>query len=600
MQAVYGANAIPPAGFNVPYWSPATGSNYYNYRAQESDDLIRQINTNLNLTQARLDLYEWQEIWYDAMTNVIIYNQYEVHAVGKGVYGYEPTGYPFSAFEDFWVDDTELVDPGTADTIVLAASTGGDTFNSILATDVYDQYSAGAVLDGLVGNAPSNEFVLPAGTNRTQWMLDNYGTTTPLALYPRIATAMGTYSADGLQYNISLKEDVYWHDGEVVDAWDVAFSFQARLIPAIGSSQYSNLIVPFGTDDKAAMSGNYSFVVEDKDDDDHYEFISFQLASTFAPFETDYLGSSLFPEHILGDDDTQGFDTNGDFDISLWDVAPGDWDTHSFNTGRPTDTGGLKGPIGCGPIFFKEFDSVNSKITMEKFEDIQWDNDSGDWVDATGISHWNIDNLDDMPEQAVIIVALMDSALADMKSGSVHVMDPQFTMANIYEELVAEDAINPVLLPETGWQSIYMNPKFTPDGTDFPFQKKGVHHAISHVVPRQDIITYLMNGLGLPGYTPVPITSWAAMPEADFLEFKKGVTATDGSKPEENATTAYDAYSRNDAFNWLESEDYNMDDWRDYHAGEWTPPATGTPGFEIFFAAAAVGAVALYIKRKRR
>ena len=32
--------------------------------------------------------------------------------------------------------------------------------------------------------------------------------------------------------------------------------------------------------------------------------------------------------------------------------------------------------------------------------------------------------------------------------------------ANVLEELQESDAIQPVLSPETGWQSIYMNPKF--------------------------------------------------------------------------------------------------------------------------------------------
>ncbi|MHA2346379.1 MAG: hypothetical protein ACXACP_06645, partial [Candidatus Hodarchaeales archaeon] len=32
MQVVYKSTAIPPAGFNVPYWSPVTGSDYNNLR----------------------------------------------------------------------------------------------------------------------------------------------------------------------------------------------------------------------------------------------------------------------------------------------------------------------------------------------------------------------------------------------------------------------------------------------------------------------------------------------------------------------------------------------------------------------------------------
>ena len=72
-----------------------------------------------------------------------------------------------------------------------------------------------------------------------------------------------------------------------------------------------------------------------------------------------------------------------------------------------------------------------------------------------------------------------------------------------------------------------------------------------------DIINYLMNGLGLPGYTPVPIPSWAAIPEANMLAYKKTVAAADGSCPEADATTAYDEYSTDLAFDWLDSEGYD-------------------------------------------
>ncbi len=181
MQAVYGQTAIPPAGFNVPYWSPVTGKNYYSYRAQESDNLISQINTNLNLTQAKEDLVSWQKIWYDAMPNIIIYNQYEVHAIGAGLYGYDPvTPYPLLSIEDMWTTSDYL----GGDQVVLAASTGGVTFNPMIATAVYDQYMSTQSYDGLYGTTPSKEVVLPTGTNRDTWMTDNYGTTEYLALYP--------------------------------------------------------------------------------------------------------------------------------------------------------------------------------------------------------------------------------------------------------------------------------------------------------------------------------------------------------------------------------------------------------------------------------
>jgi ABC-type transport system substrate-binding protein len=595
MQAVYGSTGIPPNGFNVMYWSPETGKNYNNLRAQESDDLITGITTNLNITESKDDLVEWQKLWYDVMPNIIIYNQYEVHAVSEGLYGYDPIFYPLSSLEDVWMTSDYT---GTAGQVVLASSTGGDTFNPQIATDVYDQYPNAPCFDGLLGNTPSKEAVLPSGTNRDTWMTENYGTTAYLALYPRVAEALGTWSADGLSYAIDVRDGVYFHDGHQVDAWDVAMSFQSQLIPAIGVSTYSNLLVPFGKDNLTTKQhGNYSFAVTDPGGDGFFEHINFSLATTFAPFETDYVGTSIFPEHILGDPVNHGF-VSGVFDpVATWQVKPGDWRSHSTTTGRTTDPGGYAGPIGCGSMVFESFDSTSSQITLKKFEDIKWDNATGAWVTDT-IDHWNIANLDEMPDQAKVIVASMDSALADMKTGGVNIMDPQFTMANILDELQTEATIQPILSPETGWQSIYFNPKFVEDGV-YHLQKKGVRHAVSHVVPREDIITYLMNGLALPGYTPVPITSWGAILDTEMLAYKKTVTATDGSTPESGATTAYDDYSITKAFDWLDTEGYDTTAWRAYEAEEPTTAAP-TAGFELLMATLAIMGVAFLFDRKRR
>ena len=72
--------------------------------------------------------------------------------------GYDPVAYPLSSLETVYTTEEYT---GTAGTVVLAQSTGGDTFNTMLATDVYDQYTALPVTDGLVGNAPSEEMALP-------------------------------------------------------------------------------------------------------------------------------------------------------------------------------------------------------------------------------------------------------------------------------------------------------------------------------------------------------------------------------------------------------------------------------------------------------
>ncbi|MFX0182278.1 MAG: ABC transporter substrate-binding protein [Candidatus Hodarchaeota archaeon] len=575
LNAIFGENSIPPYGYNVMYWSQKTGKGYNNYRANDSETLIQKININWDLTEATADFIEWQKIWYDAMPMCVIYNQYEVHVVSKGLYGYNPYTYPLNSLEDVWLT-TDYT--GTANTVVLAASTGATTFNNLITTDVYSAYVNSPCMDSLYGITAPEETLLPTGTNRTRWMIDLYGTyaLTPDSdvayynQYPRMAAALGNYTTTGpkanLEYNVSVRDDILWHDGHVFDAWDVAFTFQAALTPeveAYHSNLHSNLLIPFGENDKTNHLGVYSFLVEDKNFDGHSEHISFRLNQTYGPLELEYIGSlPILPEHILGNQTNHGFQSNGTFDPNLWKCKPQDWESHSFNTGQPTDQGGLVGPIGTGSMVFKSFNPTTREVILEKFENIKWDGSA--WVFSLGNSHYRVldGKLNTMPTTSRIIVTSLDGGLADMIAGDVNILDPQFTMSTTWEELQAENAtINSFRVTDPGWQALFFNPKFQQDGV-YHLQKKGVRHAISHIIPREKIIEEILRGLGVPAYTPIPRNSWAAIPEADLLSYKKTLTAKDCSTPEKNAKSAYDEYNITIALDWLASEGYDIELWR--------------------------------------
>ncbi|MHA1236547.1 MAG: PGF-CTERM sorting domain-containing protein, partial [Candidatus Hodarchaeales archaeon] len=81
------------------------------------------------------------------------------------------------------------------------------------------------------------------------------------------------------------------------------------------------------------------------------------------------------------------------------------------------------------------------------------------------------------------------------------------------------------------------------------------------------------------------------------LAYKKTLAATDGSFPEADATTAYDEYSTDLAFDWLDSEGYDTTAWREFIA---EGPDTATPGFEFVAATLSMLGVAFFAIRKRR
>ncbi|MHA1945187.1 MAG: ABC transporter substrate-binding protein [Candidatus Hodarchaeales archaeon] len=592
---------LPPEGANVMQWAPDR-EDQMNYLAAASKDLITSINENLNHSEAKDECYEWQKIWYDALPNNMIYSQSEVFIISKGLLGFDPLMNPLASLESQWTNSSFL---GDNDTIVLAGSYPIYNFNAMFQGNTFesvDHLISSTPLDSLIGFTPSNEIVLPTGTNRAEWMLENFNTTTSLEMYPRVALNMGQYSPDGLMYNISVRDDVLWHDGHLLDAWDVAFSFQAYSIFGV----YEDWLDAIGPSNRDQQQGVYSFIVEDKNNDSFSEHISFQFVEKFAPFESEVLGFPLFPEHILGDPVSHGYN-NGTFSSNQWIAPPGIWDVHSFNTGNSADIGGLEGPVGCGSTIFKDYNHISRVSTLQKFENIQWNNVSGEWVVNNSNDHFLVKagKLTNMPNNVkMIFQPNRDTAVASMKNGEINILDPIFTdvfqmetaeLREFVDQLQMESSIVPVIANGSIYQAMFFNPNFEQAGIRH-LNLKGVRHAISHMIPRLEIIDQLLSGFGTPSYSPLLSSSWATIPERDLLDYKKTVKASDGTKPEENATTAYDMYSIKTALRWLKTEGYDVSRWEVYHGFAEPKPANS---MSLLFALMALFIISWPLRKRR-
>jgi ABC-type transport system substrate-binding protein len=264
---------IPPDGFNVMYWS-AEKEDQMNYLASSSSDLITAINSNVNLTEARADFYEFQKIWYDCLPNNIIYSQNNVFLISNGLFGYDPLKNPLASFETLWTNSSY---PGDNNSLVMVTSLPCSNFNGLIdnrqgGDDAYsniDYYCSLLPLDSLLGFTPSNEIILPSDYNRSKWNLDSFNTSKPLEIYPRVAKELGSFSSNGLQYNLTVRDDVLWHDGHQLDAWDVLFSYQSHYLVGL-EKEWVDAI---GESNIESKTGLYSFIVEDKNQDDFFEHI---------------------------------------------------------------------------------------------------------------------------------------------------------------------------------------------------------------------------------------------------------------------------------------------------------------------------------------
>jgi peptide/nickel transport system substrate-binding protein len=133
---------------------------------------------------------------------------------------------------------------------------------------------------------------------------------------PDLAENWGV-SLDGLQYNVTLREGLTWHDGQPLTAADVAFTIELMRNPAL----------PIPEDIRTL----WQTVEVNAFDDLHVQFI---LPAAFSPF-LDYLTFGVVPEHILGDMDASQI-MNAPFNLE---------------------------PIGSGPYRFDDLVNEDGEVT---------------------------------------------------------------------------------------------------------------------------------------------------------------------------------------------------------------------------------------------
>lgn len=323
---------------------------------------------------------------------------------------------------------------------------------------------------------------------------------------PSVAAAFPTKSADGYQYNVTLKHGVLWHDGVEVTADDVLFSWLGYMNQATGSqksaltSGYIGDDITFtwenGTSTRLVCNFTSGVSVYPATNEtgtaiasivalDKYtveiniaDFATFgKPAATFMP---EGMVEVLLPKHIL---ETVPF---------------ADWLTHSFNTGIGNYTVGsttYSGPIGCGPYKFVDYNIVNALVTLEKFD-----------------NYWNATGLQSMGQFGVQnyylrYIVEKDSAIAALRNGEVNILDAQYQLQRDYLAGNLNFATNYVLAG-SGIQQLGYNMRSpiwgtgvdTPNGQEDPanaaLYARYVRLAFDYLIPRELILENLLSGQG--------------------------------------------------------------------------------------------------------
>lgn len=461
------------------FFAPA-GNNYVLYNNTELNALFDQLGKTTD-TQQQVNLeYKIQEIVaYDKPYN-FLYQPVDVIPRGQKwtAWGGKDV-YSVMTFPDVqqWAGGTALtfaeasnVFPGnTLNPAVTASSTSNYALN------IYSEICfAGAGLQDLNGGS--------------------------LSFYPALATSIQP-SQDGLDWNLTIRHGALFQSGVEITADDFVWTRWALLAPQTGATslgtdiQYLGNVVDFtflnGTtttvDNRASANeavrhgwwkatGKYSF--------------EFHLPDPYAFTKQTYGAFAPLPKHILEK-----------FPSSTWDSisystanAPYKytWDTKQYGgSGSYTAVG----PVGAGPYILQNYDFTNNIATLVKFP--------GYW-NATGlesIGRFTVDTY------KVVWISDKDSALAALKSGEVDVLDSNYQLAKDKSTL-QQMGVNIISAPEFGWaeQGFNMEHPILGTGVDTPLGKsdpskaaeaaRDVRTAISHMIPRDLIISQLLAGSG--------------------------------------------------------------------------------------------------------
>jgi ABC-type transport system substrate-binding protein len=194
--------------------------------------------------------------------------------------------------------------------------------------------------------------------------------------------------------------------------------------------------------------------------------------------------------------------------------------TYTWNTATYGGNGSYKayGPVGDGAYIYHGYDPVGLVGTEVR---------NPNFYNATGLQSMGWDKIQTVH---VVYINGKDAAIAAMGSGSVNFLDSNYQpdAADVSSMRSSGLTVVEVNDPSNGWQEMGLNlnnPVFgtgaaTPLGQSNPseaaFAARMVRTAISYAIPRSEIVSQLLQGLGSPGITQVAPSFTYAYPTGGY------------------------------------------------------------------------------------
>ena len=450
----YYYNSIKPTP-NTLYHSrlmPPGGENYYYVDDPEIDRALDVISNTLDDAARQAAYRDFERRWYETQPMTTLFYPQDVIAVNPKLKGF-----------------------------------GGTTFNPVFfpqpekwtiegagrsATAAFASWAPPASLIPMYTTGYNESNIFGPVYNR----LYEYDSWENKKLVPGLATDHSV-SSDGKTWVITLRQGVKWHSGEEFTAADVKFTWDTILNAAYGSQLRAGLLQVLGGTDSYKVSGRYEVTVT--------------LPQPSMLFLDWVLGSmAMMPEHAYKDIRPEAL--RGHI-ASTW---LGSYTVKTSDGKSFTARGG----IGTGPWIPQGYDPSRKAYKYAR--------NAAYWKPHTG----------NVATFYIVNIQGTDSVLSALKAGEIDAHDPMYDigpLANTIDpswgKVQAFDSFK--------WQHICYNLKHPVfgTGTETPLGKQDpsraaeaaafIRQAISHAIPREQIVKEIAGGYGEPGTVPMPFTA---------------------------------------------------------------------------------------------
>jgi ABC-type transport system substrate-binding protein len=534
---------LPTTQFWLFHSTYSPDPNYFGVQDPVLDGLLEFTTNTTDINQRKQYIEDaWNYITWQVQAEITLYQVENTVYMRDNVKGYSsdlrvpgPLG-----VAEMYFEDGKSAGHGQVNEFIMASTTRPNKYMDIIENDWYNQLAIAQLNHGLVERDPDYDFVPVLLTKLPEpvAVVNNHtGILSPTD--PNTATV----------WEVELRDDVYWHEGYGytmaadedtlrVDADDILFTAMLNMddngpSPNTGRPGWQYL---WGDD--------YSLAVV-KVDRTHVQFhqkvLDADMMSSFS--------FGVFPEHILALGTTRADGSSAPSDYAGW--AADDW-----NTGARTSPYTGPAVIGNGPYILEGEDSIAQTVTEVK---------NPHWHLAGEAAYANM-----FDKYIYTWITSKDAALIALEQAEIDLMDPQFHAEKDYPVMKNKPGIFIQKSLDWGTQTVGINTANGAGGlTDL-----NVRLAISHMCPRQDMVDYLLGGLG----------------QTAFMHFPK-------QNPFYPDAVPVISYNFTKAIEYMEAAGYNMDPFKE------TETAVTTPGFEalaFFVALGGMAAAVLVYRHKKR